>query len=612
MITIVESQTDNKDKIQKLLNLGYFDSHLSEVCKSLYTKGIFSNELICFISDRNLSNLMRSFSQRNKTYIEQEKKRKNVINSLNLYELNKNKQAKFNVGMFEILKSLSNFREDINSKFKELKKENDDFIESFDNYKKLNKKKHNIKDKNILLDLSSSYKPIKNLSFDLNSLNSDVLKESPLSITNLDKLRFYYILNRMKTKKITLKKNKSSKNTFEKNEPIVWNKEEMYDLKEIKYLKKVNKITQKKIIKNNMISNSNNEMEGYELNSNDKVYKYDKKKFKSLDDYLKYKDNIIKLKEKREKAQEIEKDKKEIDKLKIVIKETLGLEDKYKKLSSLKLNIPNNSKRKRNNLSDIKEQTFSIHRNKNAIPELINNKIKVFNSTMNKDSLFRSSSFHNLKDFNESKSKNSSMYCKDSATNIFQQSTYYSNSLNNKTTNKVHFKDLNNLKTNNRKLKKMNTIMDKNNNNFALNMIPLSQKYNARKSVFHGLNETHKSFLDDPTKNSTDNIYSVCKKIENKKFTGNRKELVNMVNNYIKMRRKESSITNKKWDLKETFSFFHNIRNKIKNDDIKYSFRNLNMIKISEGKKKLKYIDILDSNLVNQENEFLFRILNRK
>ena len=117
-------------------------------------------------------------------------------------------------------------------------------------------------------------------------------------------------------------------------------------------------------------------------------------------------------------------------------------------------------------------------------------------------------------------------------------------------------------------------MIDKNNNNFALNMIPPNQKYNARKSVFHGLNETHKSFLDDPTKNSTDNIYSVCKKIENKKFTGNRKELVNMVNNYIKMRGKESSITNKKWDLKETFSFFHNIRNKIKNDDIKYSFRN--------------------------------------
>ena len=65
-------------------------------------------------------------------------------------------------------------------------------------------------------------------------------------------------------------------------------------------------------------------------------------------------------------------------------------------------------------------------------------------------------------------------------------------------------------------------------------------------------------------------------------------------------------------DLKETFSFFHNIKNKIKNEDIKVSFRNLKMMEKSEGKKQLKYIDILDSNLVNKESELLFKILKKK
>ena len=76
MLSSTEIPKNTEDKIQKLLNLGYFDSHLSELSKSLYTKGVFSNELRCYISDKNIPYLIKSFSQRNKIYIEEEKKRK--------------------------------------------------------------------------------------------------------------------------------------------------------------------------------------------------------------------------------------------------------------------------------------------------------------------------------------------------------------------------------------------------------------------------------------------------------------------------------------------------------------------------------------------------------
>ena len=140
MLSSTEIPKNTEDKIQILLNLGYFDSHLSELSKSLYTKGVFSIELRCYISDKNIPYLIKSFSQRNKIYIEEEKKRKKVKNSINLYDLNKNKQAEFNLGMLQTLKSLNNFKEEINSKFKELKEENDHFVESFDAYKGINKK----------------------------------------------------------------------------------------------------------------------------------------------------------------------------------------------------------------------------------------------------------------------------------------------------------------------------------------------------------------------------------------------------------------------------------------------------------------------------------------
>lgn len=136
---------NSKNKVQKLLNLGYFDEHIDKVRNALYKNRIFSKDLICYISNKNFPKLIKSLSQRNKEFIEKEKKRKSVQNSLNIYEINRNKESEFNVDIVNILKSLHSFEGDLNQKYKELKKENDFFIASFDNYKENNKQKLNKK-----------------------------------------------------------------------------------------------------------------------------------------------------------------------------------------------------------------------------------------------------------------------------------------------------------------------------------------------------------------------------------------------------------------------------------------------------------------------------------
>jgi len=57
------------DKIQKLINTGYFDSHLSEISNALYKKSIFSKHLFCYLNDKHFPNIIKSFIQRNKSFI---------------------------------------------------------------------------------------------------------------------------------------------------------------------------------------------------------------------------------------------------------------------------------------------------------------------------------------------------------------------------------------------------------------------------------------------------------------------------------------------------------------------------------------------------------------
>ena len=256
-------------------------------------------------------------------------------------------------------------------------------------------------------------------------------------------------------------------------------------------------------------------------------------------------------------------------------------------------------------------QTFYSNNNK-KIPEVIKN-VKYFNSTLNKDGIFKSSSYQTFKDFN--KTKNSSLYSNKTTSNIFQQSTYYSNSTKNKTNfEQIKFNNTNTITpsnsiTNTRRTNKQNTTNLKIfKNNLKLKNININDKGKKRKTFIRNKCNT---FLEDFYKNDTDNIYSVCKKLDDKNESQNKEEYLLMINKYLKSKGYNIS-NNKKNNMKDTIIFFNNLKNRIINQVDRLSFRKLKHLYKDDAKKFLKYADIIDSNFVNIENELLTKVLQKK
>ena len=359
-----------------------------------------------------------------------------------------------------------------------------------------------------------------------------------------------------------------------------------------------------------MIRNAN-----YKEDKEDDKDEFNNNKFKSFDQRLSKKLDLIKLKNNKKKLQlEIDNDKKEIDILKNTIKDSFSKrENRNKKLSSIRLNYYNNLSFKFNSQKnkDIQRQTFFLDKN-NIIPELISTQMKDFNSTIDKNILLKSDSFQNFKVSNESKSKNLSLYSNNSGTNIFQQSTYYSNSTNNKNNlSGVGFN--NNLKRFSRKeLKNNTTKMETPNKNISLKKLSIIGIIQKRNTILTNMKVKFNSFLEEKEKNSTNNIYSICKKIEKDESNNNKKEYIDMINKYIKSKNKKDINFLKENNFKSTYTFFHEFKNKLKNEDTKKRFRNLKNIQQSKAIKKLKYLDELDSNIINKENELLRGVLSGK
>ena len=595
------------DKIQKLINTGYFDTHLSEISNALYKKGIFKKSLFCVLNDRHFPNIIKSFTQRNKKFIEQEKRRKQLKSEVKTYQLNEYKEAQFNAEIVDLLKSLSTFKKSIGKDFEDIKDENKLIVESFKKYKKQNKKIRLIRDKRILEDLTVKYNNDHNFSFDT---NLDVYKDSPLTTTDKRKLMFYYIINRDGNKNKTNSKNKK------KLKPQVWSEHKINNLKEIKYMKKINRITQKKIIKGNyVVSNDEFNNDEEEDESFEQKLKYKGYKFKDFDSYLRYRDKIKLMEEKKKFKLDMENDKKEINTLQNIIKDTLSRNNRIKEISPLNLNYKTGLSFKLNSLENLnyKGQTFYSNKN-NIIPE-INNKTKYFNSTLNKDHLFKSSSYNTLKDFN--KTKNSSLYSNKTSTNIFQQSTYYSNSTKNKNTfNEIKFNNTNDTNTQNksnafprRTLKEKTVKMQIFKNKLQLKNFQFNRNDNKRKTTV----KLKCNSLEDLYENNTDKIYSMCKKLlENKRLLGNKKDYLNMINKYIKLNTNYTIIENKKNNLRDTIIFFNKFKNRLKVIDAALDPQKLKHLYQNDGKKLLKYADILDSNLVNIENELLYKVFKKK
>ena len=594
-----EHKMNRKDKIQTLLNKGVFDSHLPEISKALYTKRIFSKDLTCFINEKNFPNLIKSLTPRNK--IIKNSRSKKHLNDINLYELNKHKEGDFKASLLNIVNSIKYFSGDHVSKFKELKKDNDSFIHSFDAYKELNKKKDSKKDRKIVNDLYLNYKFKKSISLDQqNLLDSDVLKESPLSTKKYENLHFYYIINRNEQKNEN--KNNNLKKINELKEPTIWSAEKMDNLKELKYLKKIDKITKNKMRKGNLINNNDYNYDS-DSNDDDNNKNNNNNLIKSKEDYNKIKSEII-------------KEQNEINKLKNTIKKTLNENLKNKNFSKLRLNfynyIPGNLKYNSYDKENAKGQTFFINKSNLNSPEFVNNiKNNAFSSTMNKDTLFKSNSENALKILNDQKLINYSVYSKDSLSNIFQHSTYYSNSgKQNSTLNQISFN--NNLSNLTRKENKNETSRLKLtfNNNF-LKRLSIKGKL-KRQTVFINNNLNHNSFNEPEKKLSIENVYSMAKNIENNKKAKKRKESLNAINEFIGAKTKDGFNANKKYSMKDTFFFFHKVKKKIKSEDIKFQFRKLQKFTKKRYDDKLKYLDILDNDLFKKEKEFLNRVLHKK
>ena len=321
MLSPIESKANNKEKIQILLNKGLFDSHITEIAKALSNKRIFSKELRCFLREKNFPYLLKSLTPRNKDI---NKNKKKFMNNINSYDLNKHDETEFKINMFNLITSLNKFNSEAFSKFKELKKHNDSFINSFDAFKELNKKSDSIKEKKMINELSINYQFKKNISLDQQAiLNSDFLKESPLSTTKYDKLHFYYIINRNNEKNKN-KKFLKLKKCNELKEPIIWDEEKMNNLKEIKFLKKINRITKNKMRKVNFINKNDSDF-----------YENDNLNYKSFNYGLKH-ENLIKSREDNKKIKlEIQNDKIEIKKLKNAINANFKENIKNKRFSRL-------------------------------------------------------------------------------------------------------------------------------------------------------------------------------------------------------------------------------------------------------------------------------------
>ena len=591
-------------RIQKLINTGYFDSHLSEISNALFKKGIFKKSLFCFLTDRNFPTIINSFIQRNKDFIEQENRRKKFKSEVKTYQLNDYKETQFNAEIIDLLKSLYTYKKSIGPEFEDIKDENNLIVSSFEKYKKKNKQIRLVRDRRILEDLTVKYSNEHNFSFDA---NLDIYKDSPLTTTDSKKLMFYYILNRDRNKNNIKTKNKK------KLDPQIWSVHRMNNLKEIKYIDRINRITQRKIIKGNFIV-SNNKLDDEEMAQAllEKKQKYKNYKFKNFDQYLRFRDKV-KLKEERKKLKlDMENDKKEINTLQKVIKDTLGRNDRKKEFSSLKLYNNIGSSFKVNSLENLnhKVQTF-YPKEDNIIPEL-NTKVKYFNSTLNKEHLFKSSSYNTLKDFN--KTKNSTLYSNKTSTNIFQQSTYYSNSTKNKTTfNQINFnspitpKNSNTIQRNLGKEKTAKIQAFK--KSLQLKNIVIEQNDKKRKT---SIKPKHKSF-EDLYENNRDNIYSICQQLlENKNLSGERQEYLNMITKYIKSKTNYTINENQKNNLKDTIIFFNKFKERLKIMDNVFNPEKLKRLYQNDAKKILKYADILDSNLINIENELLYKVFKKK
>ena len=84
------------------------------------------------------------------------------------------------------------------------------------------------------------------------------------------------------------------------------------------------------------------------------------------------------------------------------------------------------------------------------------------------------------------------------------------------------------------------------------------------------------------------------------------------INKFLKNTNSKLPLLYKGNRLKDTFSFFHKIKNELINHNIKYNYIRTRKLLNDEDKKKLKYISNVESDLINKEKELLVKMFRNK
>ena len=143
-------------------------------------------------------------------------------------------------------------------------------------------------------------------------------------------------------------------------------------------------------------------------------------------------------------------------------------------------------------------------------------------------------------------------------------------------------------------------------NNFNSEKSKKNKDLKKSKTLFQDDKKT--DILDNIIKYKTENIYYISKKLNGK----NKKAYINKINDYFKYKNSKLPLLFKKNDFKETFFFFHRLKNEIQNNDIKYKYQNARKFLNDKEKKKLNDIENLDCIIADKEKELLTKVLKRK
>ena len=689
----------NKTKVKTLINRGLFDDHIEELSKALYTNRLFTKDIKCYFNKINNNKIDNSLNPKNnKDFLIKNKKSRNNINKytnisldkkistdINSYELNKHKEDDINNEMQKLLKLLNISQDETYKQFQKIKNENDFFSKLYKLYKDLidrtkkNNNSNNDNDDNsvfmFLYDLLIKYKSKKNLTFNINSLFSDILRETPLATNDPEKLKFHYIINSERfdnlgnnSQNMNIKKSKKSNpllamfnyhsadNSLTKikmpKEPKTIDMTKIENLKEIKFLNKVNKSTKYKIIMGGKQLMGFTPLRQVPLESDKNILnkRYKKKEVMEQLDENQFNSGIfensidkvrnkpvnlfsIKMNKKRLKL-DIDKDIIDINILKKTIKDSFQFEKKgalrLRKTKSLFFNDTkrlSEREKKKSNLSSFKNNK-SYKKTKTIISKdkfiTFNKKFNILEQKINRSDsikLTKSSNFNTINDKNEN--DNSNLMLNNTpftSQNNYLAATYYTNLSNSNINNYSNLNHINPNITANFETptpKKKIKFFEQNlmssslsNNNLFNSTISKAKKnryLNQSKSVFP-YEKCNSGILDNILNHQTENIYSISKKINGK----NSKASIKKIKDYLSYKNSRLPILYKGNTFKDTYYFLNRIKNNIQNNEIKYKFQNVKKMLNDKEKKKLNDIVLLESNLVNKEKELLTKILRNK